>query len=301
MSERTLKRLFLALLLAGVVWAALFMRDRLEGGGTDQSGVAAALAGIEHDAVERITVVGPADTVTLTLVDGSWNANGYAADQALVDRIWTALAEADVAGTAGTNPDNHERFGVAGPEAWTVTFQEADGDATSFILGRTGTQFSSSYVRLPDQSVVVSVLGNLRGTVARTLDQWRDKQIVELDTAAVHTLIQMRGGSTSRFVRDGEGWSTADGSDVDADAVRTVLEELANLSATGFAPDSVDVGSGDDPRRLLALGTASDTLADLEASSGENSVYVKREGDPTVFSIATWRANRLFPEPGAGN
>lgn len=295
MSKRTLKRLLLALMIAGGIWASLFLRDRYAGGSDDDSGIAAALAQIDHDAVDRVEIFGPADTVTLTLAEGRWRANGYAADAALVDRIWAALAEADVVGTAGTNPDNHERFGVAGPDAWSVTFHEGNSNRTTFIVGRAGTRFSSSYVRLPDQPVVVTVLGNLRGTLARTLDQWRDREVAALDTAAVHALIQSRDGQTVEITRDGDAWFTSSGSAVDADAVRNVLQELAGLSASGFAPDSLDVHSGPERRQLSVLGAGGDTLLALVASQGENSVHVQRLGDPTVFSIARWRADRLFP------
>ncbi len=295
MSERNLKRLVMVLVAVVVLYGALYAWSRTasDGRGGDER-VAAALGEIDPDWVDRIEVTGPADTVTLDVSGAPWTANGYRADSAAVSRIWTALAESEVDGLAGSNPANHERFGVAGPDAWSVRFAGDDGAETNLILGNRGTRFSSSYVRLPDEDAVVNLLGDLRGAVARTMDQWRDRSIASVDTAAVTTLDLERDGEGLRMVRADSSW-TSDRGSVVPETVRGMLEELTSLSASGFADDSVSVTDAD-VRVLIALSASGDTLAHLRGTASDRALYVIRDGDPVVYEVATWRADRLFPE-----
>ena len=297
MSQRTLRRLGIILVVAAATYAVLFLLDRRPTAGpADAGALLERLQTIPVDRVASIEIVGPADTVRLERTPDGWTADGYDADSARVNRIWATLAEADVDGVAGTNPANHERFGVAGADAWHLTFVEEDGARHDVILGNAGTRFASSYARLPDEDAVIHLVGDLRSTVARTLDQWRNRTVAALDTGAVASLILTRDGRRSELARGDSAWTGPSGP-VDADAVRGVLQEIAALSATGFAADTVTVPAGAGARSLVVRSVEGDTLLALLGAPGDNTFRLRRLDQPTVFEVATWRGDRIFLHP----
>lgn len=298
MSEKTLRIVLGAVAALVVIYAVTALASRAPAGGSAGTGaLAEALAGAWTDDVATVRVLAPGDTITLERAAGGWTVDGHPADSALVARFRDGLAEARVANLAAANPANHARLGVSADSARVLEFLRPDGGSTRLLVGGRGPSFQSAYVRLPERDEVFLVRGDLRGPAQRDADEWRDKTILSVDTAAVHRIAVSRDGERYTLARDTAGW-TLDGAPASDDAVRDLLAELARLEAVGFAPDSVTL---DGPARtVLALGEQGDTLASVSLAEGADSnLLVTVPGRDGVFELSSWRANRLAPERGA--
>ena len=293
MSDRTLKRLFGLLVLGFVLYAALSWVTRARrSGSNDDSGVARLLERADPESVSSIQFVGSGDTVTVSRTERGWTVNEYAADSALVARFLTSLAESEVDAVVATNPSNHERMGVEGSDAVTMRLLSDDGDV-ELILGNSGRRFGTVFAREPDADAVVSILGDLRSAAVRPVEQWRDKSVVRVDTAQVATLVFETASGSYQVERDDSAWSL-EGAPADSATVRVVLSELVNVFATGFAPDTARLQEGQ-ATTVTALDAAGDTLASLTAQSTESGLWLQRRGSPTVYELAAWREERLYP------
>jgi hypothetical protein len=294
MSDKTIKRLVWLLGLALAIYVTLTVVTRLgRAGGDADSGVATALSGIAHDAIRMVRVEGPADTVRLQRAQGTWTVNGYDADTAAVDRLLRALETTEVGPVTATNPDNHERMGVAGADARRLTI-EADGDSTTLLLGNAGTRFGTSYARLPDDNAVVTLIGELRSVALRSLDQWRDKTVLRLDTTEVSAVVVASSSDPYRLERH-EGRWMVDGSPADSAAVSQMLGELASLDATGFAPDTARMDS-EAVETITLMDEAGTTLAALRTLNLDQTLRIQRAGRETIYTLPSWRAERLRPD-----
>ena len=292
MSEKTLRMALYSLVAVTALYAGVtLMRGGGNGSVAADSALAEALAEMAGESHTRYDITGPRDTLRLERDVDGWTVNGFAADSGAVSRFLRAVKDVEIASVAAANPANHGRLGVTADSAWSL----GTGDGRAVLLGKTGNRFRTAYARLPDQDLVSLIEGDLRSAAARSLVDWRDKMILRLDTALVASIAITRDGETAVYARQDSSW-TLDGDEADATTVRNVLQELANMRASGFAPE--DVSMPDEPERtVVAVDTDGTELASLELAEGDGNFRVTSADSPYVFEVPTFRANRVAPEP----
>ncbi len=298
MSEKTLRA---CLYFLGAV-TALYVVATLVGGGSgssaDDSALATAFAGMDGETLTRADLAGPRDTIRLERTGDDWTVNGFRADSGAVARFLRALDEIEVGAVAAANPANHARLGVTTDSAWAVT---TDG-GTTVLVGKAGNRFRTAYARLPDSDRVSLIEGDLRGAAARPLFDWRDKMILRADTAAISSIRVTRDGETVTYERQDSSWTMgggdagADDAEADATTVRNMLQELAGLRASGFAPQDAEMPEESD-RTVLALDGDGNEVAFLSLAEQEGNFQVSSSGSPYVFEVPTFRADRIAPAP----
>lgn len=294
MSERTLRAVVIGALVLVVAWAGATL---LGGGGRGADGAgsplarALARAGMSH--VDSVELRRSADTLRLVRDGGRWLVDGHDTDSAQVARFWSAVDSARVAEIAARNPANHGALGVAGASALTLVFHRGDGDSVRLLLGKAGPYYPSVYARLPGQDDVWLVRGSLRREASRSAEEWRDRTVVRVDTAAVRSLSVTRHDTTLRLVRGDSAWSV-DGKPADGGAVGRMLEQLADLQASAFAPDSVRPGRA--VRTVTAIGAGGDTLAVVRfAERAQEGYWATARGSSQVFQVPRFRVDRIAP------
>ena len=293
MSERTLKGIFGALGILVILWlGSVLLSGRRGGGSAPGGGVASLLEGLDETTVDAVRIVGPNQTMALQRSGGAWTVNGNLADSATVTRFWNALVGAEVSGVVANNPGNHERMGLSASSAWTVDFTLADGGMASVLVGKGGPIFPSGYVRLPDQDAVVVVSGDFQPTVILSVTQWRDKTILRVDTAAVARVVLETDEGIHVAERADTTWSV-DGEPANANTMRSVLDELANLVALGFVEDGE--AFEENPRWVIALGAEADTLGIVVITGESGTRHARTPGSAIVFEIPIFRADRITP------
>ncbi len=292
MTERTLRRSLYALVGAVALYLVVALAGGQGGGGASASGSAAladALEGIDRDEVSLAEIAGPADTVRLEREDGAWTANGFTADSAAVERFLRALDETEVGSVASTNPANHARLGVDADSAWTLSV----GDGPSVLLGKPGTRYRTAFARMPGEDVTSLLAGDLRSATARSLSDWRDKTVLRTDTALVATVRVTRDGVATTYERGDSVWTT-DGAEVEAATMRGILQEMAHLRATSFAPPDDEMPALPD-RAVQAFDAEGTEIASLAIADDDGTFRVATPASPYVFVVAAFRANRIAP------
>ena len=299
MSEKTLR---MSLYFLAAVTALYLLVTVLGRGGGDGVEGDPALTGVlealDADDLERIEIAGPesdgARETLLLVADGDdWTVNGFEADSGAVSRLLRAVDDVEVASVAATNPANHERLGVDDANAWTLTLEGGD---VQVLLGKAGTRFRTAYARLPGADQASLIRGDLRSAAARPLLDWRNKVVLETDTAAVAAIHVARGGQEWRYERQDSSW-TVDGEEAGETKVRDILRELAGLRATGFAPDDAERPSVDAADRTVrAMDADGNDLAVLWLAEQEGAFRAATPDSPYVFEVPTFRADRVAPE-----
>ena len=291
MSEKTLRMALYSLAALVVLYGAVTL---LRGGGggpvAADTALAEAFGELAAESRTSFDIAGPDESLELRLGPDGWTVNGFEADSGAVARFLRGLDEVEVAWVAAANPGNHARLGVSVDSAWTVAAE----DGPSVLLGKAGNRFRTAYARLPDADLVSLIEGDLRSAAARPLLDWRDKMILQVDTAAVASIRVAHGGTAVLYERRDSAW-TADGSEADEVSVRNMLQELAGLRASGFAPDDAAMDSL--PRTVVAADANGGELASLTLADGEGSVFVTSGSSTYVFQVPTFRAGRVAPEP----
>lgn len=308
MKESTLKALMAVLGALLVAWLVVIAFGR---SGTDEPGgggeLGAMLDSLEPDSLRSITFSGgtvAGGPVRLERSGRSWRVEGHPADSLQVSRLLEALGNAHTGAPVALNPSNHARMEVDDASARIVVLEGAEAVDT-LLLGKTGTSYSSVYVRLPGHDEVYLVDAELRPHASRDANEWRSKRIAAVDTTAVATLRVSRGNDSHTLERADSSWSVGSGTAA-PQAVRDILSEVRSLQAMDFpAPDSASVLAPGDPDRTVEVvdGSGTELLVIRlwePRGTGESNLMGRAEGpdvdQPDVlFRLAAWRADRLAP------
>ena len=295
MSTRTLTRLLGA---AGALLGLWLAMAFLGSGGGEDGGPAGEWTDF-FDRLNRVTV----SEVRLDGEDGqrviaregnSWTVDGLRADSGTVARFWDSVEDASIGGLVSRNPENHDRMGLAEGSAHSMTF-ELDDESRRVLVGDAGASAGTSFVRRPGSDETYVLSSNFNAHVARALNDWRDRRVVIVDTAAVARIELTAEDGPHTVSRGDSAWTAADGAEADAGAVRAILEELAILRANGFAEADNEVFDAPPELSLTALDGAGDTLAVLTLGEGEGDRWVTARGDTTVYRLPSFRTARLIP------
>ncbi len=302
MSEKTLKMLLGVLVVALALWGVVTLVSRWsEAGSTGAPELAGIFLRADADSVTSVRISGPGDTLTLARAGqtgAKWTVNGLATDSETVARFFATLQDTRIGDLVSTNPANQASMGLSRDSAWTLSL-EAGGKTRTILVGKTGPSYSTAYVRLPGKNQVYLARGNLRPNVTRELNDWRNKRIVEVDTAAVHRLEVERDGRSYAVVRKDSTWTMANGDSVRAAAVRNILQELAGLQAAGFLAETDSMATRPEGAHVLALSASGDTVGQVTLGSGTSDRWARTPGDSVTYRVAAWRVDRLVPAEGS--
>jgi hypothetical protein len=146
---------------------------------------------------------------------------------------------------------------------------------------------------MPDEDEVVVVSGGFRTTATMPLTDWRDRSVVRVDTADVARLVFETDEGTLTAERSETTWSV-DGARSNSTTIQVVLEELANLRASGFGEEGA--AFEENPKRVIAFGAGGNTLADITLTGESGVRHAQVRGSEVVFELPSFRADRVAPD-----
>ena len=282
------------LVLLGVlaVLGALFVAGRM----AQQPGEPyhRALVNINTDQVARIVVEGPKGRTELERGPDGWRLTepvDYPAEQDLVGGTLGFLSGLTSNAVISTNPDKAELFEVDDAHGVKVSLYFA-GEAdpkVRLVVGKLAPGFSNTYVRVDGEPEVHQVAGALRFQLERDPTQWRDKNVLAFEPAAIGRVLLV-GGGRAAVRRTDSGWAW-DGPNPPAgapstEAVERLVKHLSALRALGFVDEPPEPPEA--PLMTITLGRAGDeSPIDLVVEAGDGARYrVVAEADPQRFLVA---------------
>ena len=296
MSNRTLARLLAVAGALVVIWAAVtFLSGRPEPALPAAGEWSALLDELTSGTVTSIVMEDSAGTRVLRSEDGGsrWTVDGFEGDAAVVTRFWSAMGDAYVSEVVASNPENHERMGVAEGSTVTVTFETADGP-TTVLVGAAGAAPGTAFIRRPGEEDVYLLEGGLRAHFVRDQTGWREKRMLAVDTAAVRTIEVERPGESYAIVRRDTAW-TMDGAPIRTFPVISILEELAGFRGIEFLVPGDSLYETPPAITVTALGATGDTMAVVNLGAGERDRRGTVRGDSIVYQVPSFRIDRIAP------
>lgn len=293
MSRKTL----LASLLALAVLTAVYVFVATVGSAEEElpdSGMAAALAKLDSESTERIEFATPEDTFLLQKDGEDWSVNEYEADPSTVNRLLRAYDSAQVTGVASTNQVNHEEMRITDEQARFMVVNEE----VTVVWGKHAPYTRTGYARLPGLDTVYFVHGDLRFMVGRNLFEWRNKVMLQVDTAEIQSVAVSADGETTLYERDGEGGWLVDGEPADIsvrrNTIRNMFQELEEVRASGFEPYEDERPETPD-RVVRALDARGNEVAHLLLHYRPQNILIMSPILPYDFEIPTFRYDRIAP------
>ena len=288
-------------LLAGTFWAVNSRNSEPSTPGEIPS------VELDKEAISMLEIARPdGEPVVLSSVDGVWRVTeplDAAADQNNVESALNRLVELRITRVVATKPENYARLQVDDASAVRVTVKAGEETLAQLMVGKYGN--GMTMVRIDDRPEVFGASGSLRYAFDRELKSWRDRQVVSVDADQVQTIRFASPNGTFHFQRNGGEWTALEGQEAlgefDSKQVSGSLSTAARLTASDFAPAEISAPRAGltEPRASVTMTLADDPteivleLGDSTEQAGE--LYLWRKGEPTIYVISQYLADRLQP------
>ena len=266
---------------------------------------------LDKTAITALEITRPEDgRVVLLKVEDSWRVMEpveAAADQNNVDSALNRLADLEISRIVATKPDHYERLQVDEASAVRVTVKAGDETLSELFVGKYGN--GMTMVRIDERSEVFGASGSLRYAFDRELKAWRDRKVVNVKPEDVQSIRFEGPKGTFAFERDGDAWVARKGNkalgDFDSKQVSGTVSTAARLVASDFAASDISEARAGltEPRATVTLtstGNPDPIVLELGASTDQgDELYLRRRGEPTIYVISQYLADRLQPDAAA--
>jgi hypothetical protein len=275
---------------AGVLLLAVAvdLLERRPPAGAGEGG--AMFPGFERDKAQKIEVKGkPEESIELQKAAQGWvvPAEGsYPAEPEGVREILDFVADARAGSKVSETPGKRALFQVDASGLSVKISGAQEAVLASFVIGKSGPDFMSTYVRPESADAVYLVDQSLRRIFVRPgARQWRDKAIFRLSGADITRLKWKREGKDVALESSpGGDWTLT--APATAPARRDEVEALRNALATLQSDDFVDAQAVKDAGTSYTL--------DVGKENDRSQRHVRRSGNDTVFLVNNFRVNTIF-------
>jgi hypothetical protein len=264
---------------------------------------------IDKAAVTSLEITRPSgERVVLSNASGDWRLVeplDAEADPNNAESALNRLDELTLVRIVATQESNYGRLEVDDENAVRVLVKTGEDTVANLGIGKYAD--GMTMIRVDDHVEVFGASGSLRYAFDRDLKAWRNRRVVTEESANVQTIAFESAAGTFAFERAEGGWTATEGAkqlgEFDPKKVTGLVSTAARLIATGFAPeDTSEARAG----FSAPSGKVTMTLADggepivLElgdATDDASETYLRRVGNPTVYVVSQYLADRLRPAP----
>lgn len=239
------------------------------------------------------------------LIAGDTEGEIFPADTAGVNRALRATLLATDAEIISRNP---EKSGIFEVDSTGIRVKILAADSTmlaSFFIGKTGSDFSTNYVRLEGENEVYVVKGDIKRQFDRAWRGFRQMYILKVDKDEIATIeLKREDGSLRIQAQDDDSWAliAPEEGTIKESFANRLLNTIANFRADDFAhADTMDTGL-DEPfmeiKVILKDGTEQRVLMGAliapkpeEEPSGKR--YAAIEGSRWLYQVGKFRIETL--------
>jgi hypothetical protein len=295
--------LVLLVALAGLVGYIYFVDSEQPPDAADALPKAFDVSPENIEEVQIRTIAG--ENARVQRIETSWQVvepMTVAADAVQVASVTSSLANLEVQRVVDENPTDLGQYGL-NPPRLEVSFRVKDeSDVRRLLIGEKTPTGENLYAKTPGENRVFLIASFLDATFNKSAFDFRDKSVIEFDSATVTALDIARGGDTLQFTRNDNDWRMvrplavrADYAGVEgimtrlssAQMQRVVVESAENLRQYGLDQPALSV--------TIANGSSRATLL-IGSSSGEGGLYAKDASRPMVFTVEESLATDLRKE-----
>lgn len=256
---------------------------------------------VDTSAITDLLIESELGAVHLQRTDNGWEITEpiqFPAGIGYVRQALARIANMDEESVVTNNPERHSEFGVDSTAILLTVI--ADGDTSSLLVGSSATGRAANYVRLPGEDPVLLVKGNVRSTLQRPVDNWRDRVIVH------PTMRDLMRYTTSKIELYKPG---------DADWILTkpdtiyelgtnpqyarLFSRVPHLSAISFAKDEELAGIDfDRPDNWFEVETVDGKVIHVnfyEEPDGDR-IFARLEGSPATYVVSPSIYKQIFED-----
>ena len=265
---------------------------------------------IDSGMVNKISIRRLGTVVEFQKVGEDWNVGDrgklYSTEKGAVQPLADLAHTMSVGEIISSNPDKQMLFQVDTITGNHVTFYRDANELVSVIIGKTGADNQSTYVRKPESNDVYAAKGNLARFLNRPASGYRDKTLMTIDTTQIATLSFKSKEIDYRIGRQDSLWrivpAKGEPANPDPQKMSNLLRQLALIRWNS------SVAEGDTARPnflqptvavdISMLDGSTKSLRFVEQGASENkSYYVQSPGGDETFIVYEYVVTNLVKKP----
>jgi len=265
--------------------------------------------GLKVEQVKKIVVKKGNTTTTLENRGNLWyllDKEDYPADPTIIAGVIKKIQGFKKINLASRKKDKHSIFEVKEEMGVEVTiFGPEKKELARFLIGKTGPDFLSTYIRKADSDDVYLFDDYLKGDFDRPVNNWRDKTILAFNPNEVVTLTisKLKAKETIALTKDTQGnWQMEEpiSSLAENPAIEKTLTTLGNLKAADFADEEKENkdSSIDDPTYQITVRLKDNRKKTLLVGNKKEKgqYYAKNDKKKYLFLLDQNTVESLVPK-----
>jgi hypothetical protein len=265
--------------------------------------------GLKVEQVKKIVVKKSNTTTTLEKRGNLWyilDKEAYPADPTIVEGVIKKIQGFKKINLASRKKDKHSLFEVKEGMGVEVTLLGLEKkELARFLIGKTGPDFLSTYIRKEDSDDVYLYDDYLRGDFDKQVNNWRDKTVLAFNPNEVVTLTisKLKEKETIELTKDTQDkWQLEEpiSSLAENPPIEKLLATLGNLKATDFADEEKEVKESgmDDPTYQITVRLKDDRKKTLLVGNKKEKgqYYAKNDEKKYLFLLDQNTVESLVPK-----
>jgi hypothetical protein len=266
---------------------------------------------VDSGMVNKISIRRLGTVVEFQKVGEEWNVGDrgklYPTEKGVVQPLADLAHTMLVGEMISSNPDKQMLFQVDTITGNRVTFYRDGNELASVIIGKTGADNQSTYVRKPESNDVYEAKGSFARLLNRPASGYRDKTLLTIDTTQIATISFKSKDIDYRVGRQDSLWRIAPAKgepfDSDPQKMSSLLRQLAVIRWNNSLPEgdtarpnflqptvAVDIS-------MLDGSTKSLRFVVQDAASENKSYYVQSPLGDETFIVYDYVVTNLVKKP----
>lgn len=243
--------------------------------------------------VSKIEISKPDATIVLDKKDDQWTLSpeGYPADKGKVESMLDIISGLTLTALVSESK-SYDRYDLNEGKKITVKAWAGESLERAFEIGKAAPSSSHTFVKIAGDHRVYHARSNFRGRFDETLDNLRDRSVLEFKSAEIQQVqisdrdwslslmrqnvpVEVKSNQAGESTSPKEAWIAQgqEGGRVDASRVERLLATLSNLKCSAYLEDRSE---GDFENRVYSLelkGAQTYTLQIFEKINPEEKRY----------------------------
>lgn len=249
------------------------------------------LVSYDSTAIDRMEITMQATHIVLEKQGGKWmivEPIKYAADERAVGEAVGSGKSLLISSTVSTNPEKQHLFQVDSSSGTLVRLFDRGTEKAAFRVGKAGSSFMDTYVRLEGSNEVHLVQGLITSTYNRQPNNWRDRHIFKTDQESITEVRFQFRDTTFTLAFHDSVWRIGTDSTVPT-TVTSFLSSLASFQTDEF----VDSTPTPIPPLTGVIEVAGIQIRFYHIKD-TSKYYVQTSASPQWYEVQQWRVNQVL-------
>lgn len=265
---------------------------------------------VDSGMVNKISIQRFGSVVEFQKIGEDWNVGDrgklYPTEKGAIQPLADLAHTMSVGEIISSNPDKQMLFQVDTITSNRVTFYRDGNELASIIIGKTGADNQSTYVRKPESKDVYAAKGNFVRFLNRPASGYRDKTLLTIDTTQIATISFKSKDIDYRIGRQDSLWRIVPAKGEPANAnpqkMSNLLRQLAVIRWNSSPPEG-DTARPNFMQPTIAvevsmLDGSTKSLRFVEQGASENkSYYIQSPSGDETFIVYEYVVTNLVKKP----